>query len=67
MDLSEDMRSNARVSKHFGAFSHDKAYMDGKLDIDGFPFIGTTVTDGDPFYRSERERIFPAYELKKVF
>ena len=52
MDLAEDRRSTARVTKHFGAFAHDKAVLDGLLDVDGFPFVGSKLPDGAPLYRS---------------
>jgi hypothetical protein len=41
---------NARIVKHFGAYSEDTAVMQGQLDLDGFPPVGLHIVEGDPLY-----------------
>ena len=35
-----------------GSFPGENAVSSGALDLDGFPGVGTYLTDGVPYYRS---------------
>lgn len=48
IDLAEHRQRGEPILHHFQC--PDVRLSEGKLDADGFPFIGSTLTQGDPFY-----------------
>ena len=48
VDLSERRVRGEPILHRFGLL--DRRTADGKLDLDGLPFVGSRLEDGDPFY-----------------
>jgi DNA-directed RNA polymerase I subunit RPA2 len=49
VDLSDMRQRGEPILHHFGC-SDPKKLSDNKLDRDGFPLIGTKLSNGDPYY-----------------
>ena len=48
IDLSDQRQRGEPIRHRFGVL--DRRATDGKLDMDGLPFVGARLEDGDPFY-----------------
>ena len=51
IDLANIARERSQVPLLFGCSPKDEKVTSGKLDIDGFPLIGTYLEEGSPYYR----------------
>ena len=62
IDLANIARERSQVPLLFGCSPKDEKVTSGKLDIDGFPPIGTYLEEGSPYYRYQMSVVIAAFE-----
>ena len=66
IDLANIARERSQVPLLFGCSPKDEKVTSGKLDIDGFPPIGTYLEEGSPYYRYQMSVVIAAFEWRLI-